>query len=89
MIYIATDIHGRGVKHVTAFKNRADFHNYASDVLACSYETVLVKDTINDLCDKLYDSGIGFGARNHKRVSRNDAKHLIRNGAEDIGCYNL
>ena len=34
MIYIATNEHGQGVRHVTAFDNRADFLNYAGEVLA-------------------------------------------------------
>jgi hypothetical protein len=89
MIYIATDILGSGVKHIEAFDNRMSFLKYAAEVTAMQEAVVLSRDTISDLCDKLHDSGTGFGARYHFRVSRKDAKEFIRNGAEDIGCWKL
>lgn len=89
MIYIATDIHGSGVKHIEAFDNRISLLKYAAEVTAMQETNVLSRDTIADLCDKLYDTGTGFGARHHFRVSRKDAKQFIRNGAEDIGCWKL
>jgi len=82
MIYIATNIHGRGIRHITAFYSRADFVDYVWEVLSCSDTRVNASDSIATLCDKLYDSGIGHGARNHHRISARKAnsstfKHLI------------
>ena len=34
MIYIATDIHGRGIKYINAFDSRLDFWAYADEVLS-------------------------------------------------------
>ena len=89
MIYIATDTHGRGVTHISAFDNRLDFLKYAAEVTAMQETDVSSRDTISDLCEKLYDTGTGFDSRHHFRVSRKDAKQFIRNGAEDHGCWNL
>lgn len=86
MIYIATDIHGRGIKHVNAFDNRLSFWAYADEVLACRDTHPKRSDTIDALCEHLYDSGFGFGARSHHRVSRQEAARLIRNGADGRGC---
>jgi hypothetical protein len=83
MIYIATDIHGRGIRHVTSFQNKTELLNYAFDVLSSSDTEPATSDTITDLCEKLYDKGIGVGARSHSRVSRQDAVTLIRCGAEN------
>ena len=89
MIYIATDIHGQGVKHVTAFDDRLDLWAYADEVLSCHNVNPCWSDSIDQLCDKLYDNGIGSGSRHHSRVSRREAKQLIRNGAKSSGCWNL
>jgi len=92
MIYIATNEHGRGIKHITAFDDRMDFLSYADEVLACndSHSLIRAKATpIGTICEALYDNGIGFGARDHRRVSRQDAKEYIREGAKAFGCWNL
>ena len=89
MIYIATDIHGHGVKHVNAFDSKLDFWAYADEVLACHDANPKRSDTIDTLCEHLYDSGFGFSARSHHRVSRQEAAQLIRNGADGRGCYNI
>ena len=92
MIYIATNEHGRGVKHITAFADRLRFLCYADEVLACddSSQLIRAKSTpIERICEALYDSGIGFGARDHHRVSRQDAQEYIRNGAKATDCWNL
>ena len=89
MIYIATNIAGRGVKHITAFGDKKDLAEYAGELLACSDESVNFSDCINTLCFKMYDMGIGFGSRSHFRVTRNEAKDYIRWGATAVGCWNL
>ena len=89
MIYIATDFHGRGVKEINAFDDKFDFWDYARDVTSCQETTLLVSDTISDICVKLYDTGMGSGARHHYRVSRADAIKHIENGAKAFGCWNL
>lgn len=84
MIYIATDEHGKGVKHITPFDNRLDFLNYADDVLAFNGRNYMIRrraSSIDTICEALYDNGIGFGARHHFRVSRKDAKKYLKNGA--------
>ena len=88
MIYIATDIAGRGVRHVLAFDNRLDFYRYALEVI----ERANNGDrwprrsySVDRLCDCLFDRGVGFGSRSHRRVSRRDAYRLARDGAERVG----
>tara|TARA_R110002012_G_scaffold275260_2_gene461806 strand:+ start:379 stop:645 length:267 start_codon:yes stop_codon:yes gene_type:complete len=84
MIYIATDEHGKGVRHVMLFYNRLDFLNYADDVLATNARNYMIRrraSSIDTICEALYDNGIGFGARHHFRVSRKDAKKHLANGA--------
>jgi len=73
MIYIATNIHGRGIRHVTEFDSRHGFMLYAYEVLACSNTNVNASDSIDTLCEKLYDSGVGHGARHHHRISAREA----------------
>jgi hypothetical protein len=80
MIYIATEEHGRGIRHVTAFDDRLDFLAYADEVLACNDAGSMIRSkssSIQQICDALYDNGIGFGARHHRRISRNEAIELI------------
>jgi hypothetical protein len=81
MIYIATDINGRGIKHVTAFEDRAEFYGYVDEVLAFNDATPKRSDSIATLCDHLYDHGVGFGARSHHRVDVREARFLVRQGA--------
>lgn len=86
MIYIATDIHGRGVRHIIAFDNREDLYRYAEKVTErCGERLPRASYSIERLCECLYDRGIGFGARSHRRVSRRDAYRLARDGAERHG----
>ena len=83
MIYIATDEHGKGVRHVTSFHNRLDFLNYAYEVLATNARNHMIRrraSSIDTICEALDDSGIGFGARHHFRISRKDAKKYLKNG---------
>tara|TARA_R100001369_G_scaffold50067_1_gene76800 strand:+ start:1003 stop:1272 length:270 start_codon:yes stop_codon:yes gene_type:complete len=89
MIYIATNIAGKGVKHITAFDNKKDLVSYFDDLTACSETTVFFSDCINTLCEKMYDTGVGFGSRSHFRVARNEAKQYIKWGASAVGCWNL
>jgi hypothetical protein len=71
MIYIATDINGRGIKHVTAFEDRAEFYGYVDEVLAFNDATPKRSDSIATLCDHLYDH----------RVDVREARFLVRQGA--------
>jgi hypothetical protein len=89
MFYIATDMHGRGIRFVTAFDKRADLWGYAVLFEASSYGAPKRADSIPTLCDKLCDKGPGIGSRSHHRVNRADAKRLISNGANPIHCWNL
>ena len=89
MIYIATNITSKGVKHITAFEDKKDFNNYAQELLSCSNTNVNPADSIDTLCSKLYDTGIGYGSRFHFRVSRKEAKKYIKLGAKSSGCWNL
>jgi len=84
-IYMATTLAGRGVWHniVCEFKNKADLLNYASEVLSCTGTDVYASDSIDDICDKLYDEGPGTGSRSHRRISRRDAQAVIRAGARN------
>ena len=90
MIYIATNEHGRGVRHVTAFDNRADFLVYADEVLACDDASAMLrgKPSIARICEALYDSGPGSGSRSHSRISRDEAQELV-GWTHMHGCYNL
>ena len=84
VIYIATDEHGKGVRHVTPFYSRADLLSYAWKVMACKDGNYKLngRPNIDDICDALYDSGPGFGSRSHYRISAKDAKNI---GRGDIG----
>ena len=80
MIYIATDEHGRGIRHVTAFDDRLDFLAYADEVLACDNNQRMIRSSsvnISTICDALYGTGPGFGARHHYRISRDAATALV------------
>lgn len=91
MIYIATNEHGRGIRHVTGFANRDALHSYAFEVMAFHSDNHLLngRPSISAICDALYDKGTGFGARSHHRVSRERAKQLIRAGVKSYGCWGL
>ena len=77
-IYIATNEHGRGVSHVTEFHDRHEFLDYAWEVLAFNNSNALLRGrpTIDDICEALYDAGIGHGARSHFRISRRSAEKM-------------
>ncbi len=77
-IYIATNVHGRGVKAVTQFAGKKELVEYASVMLAYTNEGVYASDTVNDICYKLTDVGMGRGARTHARVSRVVALALVK-----------
>ena len=90
MIYIATVELGRGIRHVTGFVNRLHLWGFAEDTLACKDVQPRRSDNIAVLCDKLYDNGIGHGARYHKRISRDEAQELVGCGwVKFHGCYNI
>ena len=90
MIYIATNEHGQGVRHVTAFDDRADFLVYADEVLACDDASAMLrgKPSIARICEALYDGGPGSGSRSHSRISRDEAQELV-GYVRMHGCYNL
>ena len=71
-IYIATYVAGKGLHEINAFQGRVDFMAYADQVLGSCDEVIRSRDTIRDICDKLYDKGFGFGSRYHRRISRNE-----------------
>jgi hypothetical protein len=79
-IYIATNQHGAGVKVVSQFEGRIGFMLYADEVTAMHDVSIQASDSIDTICDKLYDSGPGIGARHHNRVSRIEAIALIKSG---------
>ena len=85
MIYIATNLHGRGIKHGTAFEDRLDLLSYVDEITAFTETVVNSRDNIDTLCDKLIDRGMGCGSRSHARVSRREAHDLVRNGALPYG----
>ena len=92
MIYIGTNVHGRGVKIITAFDSRHDFLCYADEVLACNNNNSMIRakaSSIDRICEALYDNGAGSGARHHHRVSRAEATAYICYGAQAIACRNL
>ena len=90
MIYIATNEHGQGVRHVTAFDDRDDFLAYADEVLACNDASAMLRGrpTIARICEALYDGGPGSGSRSHSRISRDEAQELV-GWAQMHGCWNL
>jgi hypothetical protein len=82
MIYIATDIHGRGYRHVVAYDDIKEFRNVASSWLERRGMHIKSRATVDEVCEALYDAGPGFGARSHRRVSRKEAYVLKRDGAQ-------
>ena len=89
MFYIATEIHGRGIRYITAFDNRSHLWRYAAECGVSTYGEPLRADSIAELCHKLRDHGPGLGSRSHHRVSRRNAERFIKNGANAFCCYNL
>jgi len=87
MIYIATDIHGRGLRYITAYDSRNDFLSTALQWLGRSDKCFSIKarSSINDICDALHDHGPGLGARSHHRVTRREAFKLVRDGVKTSG----
>jgi hypothetical protein len=87
MFYIATDIHGRGTRHVCAYDSRDDFSTTAKQWLDRSdrYFQIKTRSSVDEICDALYDSGPGFGARSHRRVTRKEALRLKRDGINAHG----
>lgn len=90
MIYIATNEHGQGVRHVTAFDDRADLLAYSVGVL-CGDDAIAMlrgRPSIARICEALYDNGPGSGSRSHSRISRDEAQELV-GWARMHGCWNL
>lgn len=87
MIYIATDIAGKGIRFVTAYDSRTDFYNYAAEVADRGRADDWPKYgyTIEEICHFLRDRGIGFGSRTHRRISREEAHKLVRQGVDGYG----
>ena len=87
MIYIATDIHGRGYQHVVAYADVTDFRRTAFTWLDRSDAAWEIKSrsTIQDVCHALRDAGTGFGARSHRRVDYKEALKLKRDGVATHG----
>jgi hypothetical protein len=82
-IYIATEVFGKGVKHVWACDDKADLFDYVSDTCAMKDANPLKSMSVSDLLACIYDDGPGFGSRQHRRVSRKEAIALIKKGAEN------
>jgi hypothetical protein len=77
MIYIQTNIAGTGKRIITPFYSRDNFAAYGVDATACACgDHVNRSDTIAEICEKLYDGGMGTGQRWHRRISRKDAEKL-------------
>jgi hypothetical protein len=82
MIYIATDIHGRGYRHVVAYEGVQEFRNVASSWLERHGTHIKSRASVDEVCEALRDAGPGFGARSHRRVSRKEAYALKRDGVQ-------
>ena len=81
MIYIATNVHGRGIKHVIAFEDRLDLLSYVEEVTAFTETVVNSRDNIDTLCEMI-DAATPWPIA---RVSRRGAHDLVRNGALRCG----
>lgn len=79
-IYIATETAGKGLTDITEYYGLTDYHNYASEILCCHNDQPKAKETISSLNDLMADTGIGFGARRHYRISRKDAIKALKEG---------
>jgi len=77
-IYIATDEAGKGIRHITEFDNRLDLLVYADGELSCTDIFISQKATISDILESLYDHGIGFGQRSHRRIYRREAIKILK-----------
>jgi hypothetical protein len=79
MIYIGTDIHGRGLCYVVAYENRKEFKRVARRWLERSdaFFEIKARSTIDDICHALRDHGPGFGSRSHRRIDRAEALKLL------------
>jgi len=77
-IYIATDEAGKGIRHITEFDSRLDLLMYANSEISCTDIFISQKATIPDILESLYDHGIGFGQRSHRRISRQDAIKMLK-----------
>ena len=87
MIYVATDIHGRGYRHIAAYNNVEAFRRAALTWLErcdAGWE-IKSRSTIDDICHAMRDAGSGFGARSHRRVDYKKALKLKRDGVETYG----
>lgn len=72
--YIATNVHGQGVKHITQFETRRGMYLYVWEALSCTDRKVSKSMTIDELCEALGDYGPGTGARSHYRIPAGEAK---------------
>ena len=87
MFYIATEVHGRGYQHVTAYD---DIHEFKVSALKWlerndAASEIKSRSTIDDICHAMRDAGPGFGARSHRRVDYKEALKLKRDGVETYG----
>ena len=86
MIYIETYIHGQGIGCVSGFVNREDLRQTAMTWLERSdHGYIPVNSTIEQICEKLADSGPCIGSRTHRRVSRAFAYQIQRRGFRTYG----
>ena len=86
MIYIATHETPGVVQHITCYENRTDLMLYADAVTESYTDTdVGTRDTIDTICHKLRDLGVGHGSRIHYRISRREAELLVRGGVRGFG----
>ena len=72
MIAIATHVNGRGIRHISRFKNRLDFLTYADQATESAGFFISRRATISDICDALADRGPGLGSRFHRRISKRE-----------------
>ena len=70
-LYIATQIRGNWTQPTfyTEFADKADFYNYACEVLCCCDNQPKPSDTIAQICETLEDQGMGAGSRYHYRIT--------------------
>jgi hypothetical protein len=89
MIYVATNVHGRGDQIVTSFYDKNELVQYAFDVLAFSDIRVNRAMSVQRLLEALHDKGPGFGSRSHRCVKQDTAIKLIRDGAKNDTLMSL
>jgi len=70
-IYILTGMAGRDKEIITEFDNKEDFYIYCSEINASGIWPTRTMN-IEELCDNIYDQGMGFGQRCHGRILKGE-----------------